>query len=259
MGSADAVGSARTWSLNFSVLSEYHNCIAVDKIGQGFTDNPKSDADYTMDATVKHAAATLDRIGKGPYHLVGHSRGGYLVSRLSLERPDLVKTCVVVSSGTLSPGFPRTRLVHKHVPHPRLSRQAQRWVSERYSYNPRVVTEEWLDEAVEIAETEKNQIAVRKMNDEGLLKTQFMPALQKQKAETHRWLLERGLPCPTFICWGFNDPTADFEAGKLLIEMYMNKQPQTELRIFNKTGHYVFREYPASFNRALHAWISKHT
>jgi hypothetical protein len=52
----------------------------------------------------------------------------------------------------------------------------------------------------------------------------------------------RGLPCLILVIWGFRDPTAEFEAGKLLFETYMRKQPQAELRIFNTFGHFVFRE-----------------
>jgi hypothetical protein len=40
--------------------------------------------------------------------------------------------------------------------------------------------------------------------------------------------------------------------------MYMTKQPRTAVRLFNKSGHFVFKEYAASFNRALDAWVRKH-
>jgi pimeloyl-ACP methyl ester carboxylesterase len=144
-GAKDGASSARTWALNFPALKAWHNVIAFDKLGQGYTDNPKSDADYTMHAIVQHAIAFLEKLGKKPYHLVGHSRGGYVVTRISLERPDLVKTCVCVSSGSLSPGQSRTHLVFKDPPQPQLTRESIRWYCERYSYNPKIVTDERLN------------------------------------------------------------------------------------------------------------------
>lgn len=257
-GAPDGCSSAKTWALNFPVLKAWHNAIAFDKLGQGYTDNPKTDADYTMHAIVQHAIGFLDKLGKKPYHVVGHSRGGYVVSRLTLERPDLVKTCTVVSSGSFSPGTTRTRMVHKDPPQPQLSRESIRWFCERYSYNPKIVTEDWLDSSIAIAETERNKIAVAKMNKEGLSKKQFLPQLAKQKAEAHRWLLERGMPCPTLVVWGYNDPAAAIENGMQLIELFMEKQRDTEVRIFNKSGHFVMREHPAAFNRLIDTYVSVH-
>ena len=259
MGSNDDAVTAQCWDLNFSVLAQHHQVIAIDKLGQGYTDNPKSDNDYTMHATVQHAAATLDALGKGPYHVVGHSRGGYVVSRLALERPDLVKTCICVSSGTLSPGTPRNRMVFADAPLPKLSRESLRWIYERYSYDPKIVKEYLVDDGVAVSQTEPRKIAVRKMNQEGLLRKLFLPDLARQKAETYRWLLERGMPCPTLIIWGFNDPTADFENGKRLIEMFMHKQRNTEIRILNRAGHFVYREQAAAFNRAVHSFVTAHS
>ena len=258
MGAGDGASSAKTWALNAPVLARSHNCIAFDKLGQGFTDNPTSDDDYTMDAIVRHAIGFLDVLGKGPAHLVGHSRGGYIVTRAAMERPDLVRSVVCVSSGTLSPGPTRTHLVHKDPPQPQLTRESIRWYCERYSYNPKIVTEDWLDGSLAIAATKRNQAAVAKMSG-GLMRTLFAPKLAAQKAETHRWLLERGMPCPTLVAWGYDDPAADIEHGLALVEMFMRKQRRTEVRLFNRCGHFVMREHPAAFNRMVASFVDAQT
>ena len=257
MGAGDGASSAKTWALNVPVLAQWHNAIAFDKLGQGYTDNPKSDDDYTMHAIVQHAIGFLDALGKKPYHLVGHSRGGYIVTRITMERPDLVKTCTCVSSGTLSPGTTRTFLVHKDPPEPRLSRESIRWYCERYSYNPKIVTEDWLDGCEAIVKTERNRIAVEKMADPDR-KRKFLTQLFNQRNETHRWLLKEGMPCPTLVVWGYDDPAADIDNGLMLVEIFMRKQRQTEVRIFNRSGHFVMREHPAAFNRLIDTYVSSH-
>lgn len=246
--------SARIWDMNFVPLAKFFNVIAVDRLGQGLTDNPKTDRDYTMDASVKHSARFLQLLGKGPYHLVGHSRGGYLVARLALEYPELVASCNCVSSGTLSPGTVRNHIVHAKLPG--WSRRAALRASyERYSFDPRIVTERLLDDCEVVLNAEKTQIAVRKM-EEGLEARLFFPELGRQRRETQRWLLERGMPCPTLITWGYRDPTAVIENGKQLIEMFMKKQRNTVVNLFNRSGHFVYREYAAQFNRAQHSFVT---
>ena len=259
LGDAGGTSTARVWDLNFVPLSRFFNVISVERLGQAFTDIPKTDDGYTMHASVQHAAAFLRTLGKGPYHVVGHSRGGYVVCRLSMEYPELVKSCTIVSSGSLSPGQPRTHLVMANAPVPKISRQAVRWHFERYSYNIKIVTEEWMDELMSAAGLEKNQIAIQKMNKEGLLQKLFLPGLVKQRTETHRWLLERGMPCPTLVTWGYNDPTADLENGKLLIEVLMKKQRNTEVRLFNRSGHFVYREHPEAFSRMIYKFVKQYS
>ena len=177
----------------------------------------------------------------------------------SLEFPELVRTCTIVSSGTLCLGLSENTLYLADPPLPLFERESQRWIFERYSYDPKVVTEDWLDEFVAIAATARNKEAVRKMVQEGLEKKLFYPELNRQCADTHRQILMQGLSSPTLVVWGYNDRTATFESAKLLIEMLMTKQPRTEMRLFNRAGHFVFREHWAAFNGMLLDYIEQHS
>jgi pimeloyl-ACP methyl ester carboxylesterase len=258
VGSPHVVTDSLCWELNFPPLASELNCIAFDRLGQGFTDNPKSDTDYTMRAGVEHAVGFLCQLAKGPYHLVGHSRGGFLACRLAFDHPELIKTCTIVASGTLSPGVNRTALQLRNPPRPLKSRESMRWILQRSCYDMRTVTESWLNECVAVAQSDREKVATRKMVDERLDLTQYGTGLRSQRGEVYRWILDRGMPCPTLLVWGLNDLRTEFENAKLLVDMMMRTQPRTELRLFNKTGHYVFREQPEAFNGMLLDYVGQY-
>ncbi|MFQ5932681.1 MAG: alpha/beta fold hydrolase, partial [Nitrospiraceae bacterium] len=156
-GSHDAAHCAADWHLNFSGLASWSHVYAVDKLGQGYTDNPKTDEDYTIAAVVKHAYGFLQAMGLQDVHVVGHSRGAYLVARLTLEHPELVKSCIIVDSNTLAPGVGRNEIVMANPPQPRLSKQSQRWILEQYSFSYDHITEEWVEALAQIAMLPKYQ------------------------------------------------------------------------------------------------------
>ena len=249
-----AADLADDWDTNFDALSRHYRVYALDKLGMGFTDNPKTDDGYTIQAQTDHVSRFMETLGIGPAHLCGHSRGGYLVTRLALQHPEQCRSCIIVDSGTLSPGAGRNEIVHADPPLPLRSRECHRWVFERYSYSAACVTEGWLDIAVEAAHTPKYEEAVRKMSDEGLLATKFLPDLQRDLEETHRWLLDRGLQRPTLMLWGYNDPTAPLSQGMALMEFLTARERRTYLHIFNESGHFCYREHPEAFNAAVRAF-----
>lgn len=207
-GTTDACDSAIDWELNFDSLAQWFRVIAIDKLGQGHTDNPQTDADYTMAAVVRHTARFIETMGLKNVHVIGHSRGGYIVGRLTLDHPELVGSCTIVDSGTLAPGPSKTEYIMINAPKPHLSRASQRWVAEHYSFRDKHITETWLDAAVEIANLPKYQEAVRKMEDQGLKRNHFFPHLAVHKEETLNWIMQGRLTTPTMLVWGYNDPTA---------------------------------------------------
>ena len=95
--------SLDSWSLNLPSLAESFQVVAIDKLGQGHTDNPKSDDDYTFEAMYDHMLAAIDALGLENIVLLGHSRGGLPAVRIAIERPRLVNKLIIVDSNTASP------------------------------------------------------------------------------------------------------------------------------------------------------------
>jgi len=256
-GTPDACESALDWEFNFDALARSFRVIAMDKLGQGYTGNPKTDADYTMAATVKHAARLIETLGLKNVHVIGHSRGGYVVARLTLDHPELVRSCVIIDSGTLAPGPSKTETIMKEAPKPRLSRESQRWCIEHYSFRPDHITQTWLDEAENIAKSTKYQETVRKMENEDLKRNQFLTHLAVHKEETLNWIMQGKLTQPTLLVWGYNDPTAELKRGQMLFELIADVSPKSEMHIINQAGHFCYREQPETFNQVIKGFVDR--
>jgi 2-hydroxy-6-oxo-6-(2'-carboxyphenyl)-hexa-2,4-dienoate hydrolase len=254
-GTPDACESALDWEFNFDTLARSFRVIAMDKLGQGYTGNPKTDTDYTMAATVNHAARLVETLGLKNVHVIGHSRGGYVVARLTLDHPELVRSCVIIDSGTLAPGPSKTEYIMKEAPKPRLSRESQRWCIEHYSFRPDHITQIWLDEAENIAKSTKYQETVRKMEDEGFKRKQFFTHLAVHKEETLNWIIQGRLTQPTLLVWGYNDPTAELKRGQMHFELIADANPNSEMHIINRAGHFCYREQPETFNQVIKGFV----
>jgi len=256
-GSHDCADCAEDWSLNFDGLARRFHVYAVDKLGQGFTDNPKQDEDYTMAAVVRHAHGFLKTLGLSNVHPVGHSRGAYLVARLVLEYPELFASCILVDTNTLAPGISKNETVMANPPQPRLSRESQRWVLQKYSYGYEHIREEWLDAMMRVAALPKYREAVRKMEEVGLRTTRFLPHLARQKDETLGLIRDRGIGKPTLLAWAYNDPTATLDQGHALFDLIARATPDSRMYIFNRAGHFSYREHPAEFNDMLLGFLQR--
>ena len=255
-GAATSADAIEDWGRTIDDLAQWSHVFAIDKLGQGYTGNPKTDDDYTMDAVVKHAHQTLRTLSIEGAHLIGHSRGGYLTCRLTVDYPELVKSCIIVDSNTCAPGTGTNEVVFANRPGDALSRESQRWVLEKYSYSADCVTEDWLDALVDIAQQQKYAETIDKMNNDGYLWTRFLPGLQTDKEDMFRILQTRGIQRPVMQIWGYNDPTVPHAMAFDLYRILAEKERRARWQIFNEAGHFSFREQPRRFNEVVRSFIA---
>jgi pimeloyl-ACP methyl ester carboxylesterase len=88
--------SGASWSPMVPALAGHHHVIRVDLPGCGQSPPPLS---YDVPVQAGRVAAVLDDLGLRRVAAVGHSSGGYVATALAEQRPDLVRSLALISSG----------------------------------------------------------------------------------------------------------------------------------------------------------------
>lgn len=110
-------GSSRWWSRNFDALAARYLVAAVDLVGFG-----KNRRFFGMPALLPPFAEVTSLLARWietfgePVHVIGHSMGGQIAIGLAAERPDLVRSLVLVSAAGMPFHFdprPHVRAVPK--------------------------------------------------------------------------------------------------------------------------------------------------
>jgi pimeloyl-ACP methyl ester carboxylesterase len=250
--------SLDSWSLNFPGLAKHFHVYAMDKLGQGHTDNPPTDADYTFDFLVDHAAAWLNKLGISQAHIVGHSRGGLLVACLAFQLPGLAKSVIIVDSSTLAPVHPLSpggvfyERIEARIPPGPPTIETARMEPDENSFSTAHVTDDYLARNMAFALLPKTQHAQARMKE--ISKTIWMPSVDRRHDDALRLIDERGMPAPTLVIWGHNDPSVLLVRGLGLWDRIAASTPESEFHVLNQAGHYGFREHPHQFNRLLRAF-----
>lgn len=249
-------GCAEDWELNFDTLSQHFKVYAIDKLGMGFTDNPLRDDDYVIDSQARHIYDFIEELGLKRVHLVGHSRGGYAVTRLALDYPDRVASLIIVnSSSVINPFNPiynewRTKAADM------TPREGIQYLLAANSHSDRHITDHLVDTELQIRNLPKTQVAKTKM-DHGLFKV-FRSDLLQRVNELKQEVEAGHLKVPTLLLWGFNDPSATMErCGKPAMDLFLRTVADSEAHIFNHAGHFCFREQPDAFNRVVIDYIQR--
>jgi pimeloyl-ACP methyl ester carboxylesterase len=88
--------SGACWAPMVPALAERHHVVAIDLPGLGRSAPVTS---YDIPAQAARVATMIDALDLGPLTVVGHSSGGYVATSLAEQRPDLVESMVLLSTG----------------------------------------------------------------------------------------------------------------------------------------------------------------
>ncbi|TDC73006.1 alpha/beta fold hydrolase [Streptomyces hainanensis] len=88
--------SGASWNPVVPALADRYHVIRVDLPGHGHSSPAPS---YGVPEQAGRLAAVLDDLGLPPATVVGHSSGGYVATALAEQRPDLVGSLALISSG----------------------------------------------------------------------------------------------------------------------------------------------------------------
>ena len=249
--------NAEDWEVNFDTFAQQYHVIAYDRVGLGFSDNPRTDDEYVIGSSVEHAYALIKALGLGPARIVGHSRGGYTATRLVLEHPEVVDTLIIVDSSSLmTPANPQYEAWDREGQKYSDLIQRHRYLVTANSFSGDHITDHYLDVAVEIDQLPKTAAGKARMQANA---PRFKADLVERQAETHAWIREGRLTCPTLVMWAYDDPSATMDrCGIPCMNLILPNVRESEMVILNRAGHMVYRERPEAFNHALLDFIARH-
>jgi 2-hydroxy-6-oxonona-2,4-dienedioate hydrolase len=240
--------------LNIPGLARDFRVYALDKLGQGYTDNPPRDEAYTFEAVVSHVAGFLRTLGIRGAHIVGHSRGALAAALIALEDPDLVSSLTFADSNSLAPvdaivPYDFYSRMERVPPGGEPTRASVRAEPEANSYSTEHVSEDWLDRIHAFARLDKVRAAAARVAE--LRRSVWQPSVERCREMALRRIDTEGLPVPTQVIWGVQDPSAPLPLAHLLFTRICGLTRHAELHVINRAGHYAFREHAGTFNRLV--------
>lgn len=88
-------GHWETFAANLGALSKSFRCLAVDMVGNGFSDKP--DFNYEIPIYVEHVLNLMEHFGVAKAHFVGMSLGAWVTARIAVDHPERVDRVILMS------------------------------------------------------------------------------------------------------------------------------------------------------------------
>jgi 3-oxoadipate enol-lactonase len=89
--------STEDWDPQVEALRRDFTVVTYDVRGHGKTTKPGGK--YSVPQFAADAAKLIEKLGLGPMHVMGLSMGGMIAFQLATDRPELVRSIIIVNSG----------------------------------------------------------------------------------------------------------------------------------------------------------------
>lgn len=251
-------GTAWDWQQNFQELSRHFHVYALDRIGQGYTDNPANLDEYQdyYPLVVRHVLDFIRGMGLERVHLVGHSQGSWPVTRIALDHPELVSSLTLVDGTMVSPSRDAGSAIRFYMYlamdlHPASGEtlESVRRGMEFFSFTQNNLTDQRVQRLLEMTTQPKYAESQAWFARSGM--SPAHPGFRALKQQLLSELEAGGLKVPVLVVWGNNDPEGSLPSGLELFRLASASSPRAQLHVFGRSGHLSFIEYPEAFNRVL--------
>lgn len=239
--------STYSWRHVLPVLAESFDVVAIDLNGFGLTERPFGVEPYLVDGQVDLVLALMDELGLSDAHLVAHSYGTSVATRLAERQPQHVRTLVLIAgvpgvndvAGMAIPLLVRTFLPC-YVKQFLLTPEQVRTALESVSFIDDYITDEVVDAYLERLRIEGLERAI-----DGLIaQIEAGPVAIDLAA----------LAQPALVIWGRHDPLYPVELGETLTAAL----PDAAFIVVEDSGHVVMEEQPAALLETIIPFLAAH-
>ncbi|MFV2171514.1 alpha/beta fold hydrolase [Actinomadura sp. LOL_016] len=249
-GSGPGVTGWRNFRDNLPLFSKYFRCLVLEFPGFGVSDPTDQ---HPMVAAPAAVARFLDGLGLDRVDVIGNSMGGIVATRFALENPDRVGSLVTIGGigrniFSPSPGE-GINLLMEFTENPTREALVQ-WLHSMV-HDPRMVTEELIEERWKQATDPDTLAAARRMYGKAAMAANFK--MQAKSNEPPYWAMLHKLKARTLVTWGRDDRVSPMD----MVLVPMRTIPDVQVNIFPNCGHWVMIEQKAAWESAVLAFLTR--
>ncbi|WP_019546600.1 alpha/beta fold hydrolase [Streptomyces sulphureus] len=238
-------GHWETFAPTLQALSEHFHCVAIDMVGNGFSEKP--DHDYEIDVYVRQVQAVMGHFGMDRAHLIGMSLGAWVCAATAVHHPHRVRRMILMSpAGLIATASNMARIRRERT----AAVNDPSWESIRKVFEHLIADEDnRLPDLIALRQAIYQRADTRDTIDHLLV-------LQDPEARDRNLIPERdwaGIQAPTMVVASGKDH-GEYQSTARTVSRLI---PESEVFEMPEVRHWPHFEDPESFNRAALTFLRK--